>query len=264
MRPYALCSSDGLASLRQLNLKSNGLTEIPPNESHRSDLFHLTKLSLSDNGLRSWSDIDNLHSWCPNLEGLNVVNNPLFQDANARFFSRHFLIARLGSLKNLDSSSVTATERGDSEQFYINHIVKQVSLDTDEARRKEHPRWDELCKKHGRPSLRSHPPLPETMQSRLINVALVAVPNLPPESKNIISQDKRIRLLPSMTTVQLRMKIQKVLHMRRSVEVQTWLLLEGTEGAPSFAQIDMESERDLVSWGIDDGATIVVYTSGST
>ena len=65
-----------------------------------------------------------------------------------------------------------------------------------------------------------------------------------------------------MTTAQLRMKIHKVLHMHRSVEIQTWLLLEGIEGAQSFAEIDMESERDLASWGIDDGATIVVYTSG--
>lgn len=90
----------------------------------------------------------------------------------------------------------------------------------------------------------------------------MAVPSLPPDLKNIILQDKRIRLLPSMTTAQLRMKIQKVLHIHRSVKVQTWLLLEGTEGARSFVEIDIESGRDLASWGIDDGVTIVVYTSG--
>ena len=74
----------GTCRLERLILSANEIQCIDPpsvydmEESGRASPIHnLTYLAVSFNGLRSWSDIDNLCCWCPHLEALKVSGNPL-------------------------------------------------------------------------------------------------------------------------------------------------------------------------------------------
>lgn len=64
-------------SLERLILSGNGIRTIPPFSSAPSPLQGIKSLSLSRNDLEQWRCIDALHAWCPNLESLRMIGNPL-------------------------------------------------------------------------------------------------------------------------------------------------------------------------------------------
>lgn len=119
-----------LSSLQRIILTLNRIDVIPfPNQPE--DSIHTIKyLSLSNNLLNAWSDIDALSCWFPALETLTVGGNPLadgkwstsrhckfksvffcffvvFEDTKLGKHSRPFIIARIPSLLTLDGATVS-------------------------------------------------------------------------------------------------------------------------------------------------------------
>ncbi|KAG8217681.1 hypothetical protein J3R82DRAFT_5834 [Butyriboletus roseoflavus] len=66
-----------LTTLQRLILAGNGIHSIPPLSSAPSPLQAIRDLVLSRNDLGQWQYMDALHGWCPDLESLRVVGNPL-------------------------------------------------------------------------------------------------------------------------------------------------------------------------------------------
>jgi len=94
-------------SLQRIVLTSNRISVIPfPNRPENS-LLSIKYLSLSNNLLSAWSDIDALSCWFPTLETLTLSGNPLANDTGLGKHSRPFIIARIPSLLTLDGAAVS-------------------------------------------------------------------------------------------------------------------------------------------------------------
>lgn len=112
-------------SLQQLVLTSNVIETIPfPDEPHQHlSLLGLQYLSLSENRIASWSSLDALSIWMPDLKSLLIRGNPLvtggfglppvinmssqqFVTGSDEKHARSFIIARISSLVTLDGTRV--------------------------------------------------------------------------------------------------------------------------------------------------------------
>jgi hypothetical protein len=67
-----------LHSLERVIISSNLIQNIIPMGDGQA-FVQLRHLSLTDNNLKSWADIDHLHPWCPALESLSLSGNPIVE-----------------------------------------------------------------------------------------------------------------------------------------------------------------------------------------
>jgi tubulin-specific chaperone E len=156
-----------LPELEVLFVGNNSIDRIRfPNkeENQLPALFpKLATLSLSCNAIGDWRSISEL--WVlPSLRALRVIDVPLLEDeavvsdigavdANGRgtatSATRDGVIARLGSLRVLDGSTIHPDERLYAEKRYLNGVLGQVPGSTiPEGVAQEHPRILELCKEY--------------------------------------------------------------------------------------------------------------------
>lgn len=77
IQPCQFHSCHPPSSLARAVLSRNGLAVIPKLPDGTRQLPQLKHLSLTRNALDDWSSIDNLAVWCPNLEGLALIENPI-------------------------------------------------------------------------------------------------------------------------------------------------------------------------------------------
>ncbi|KZT02304.1 RNI-like protein [Laetiporus sulphureus 93-53] len=247
-------------SLQRLVLTANGIQTIDPypSDTGAARLVNLKHLSLSFNHLRSWRDVDVLPLWCPVLESLTLMGNPLVEDPEMGKNARQFTIAKIGSLIVLDAAGIIPKERTDSELFYLSYLSRHGPPGEDAL-----PRWHELCDKHGKPDS-----LPATAQerqdtlgSRLIEVHIhrcTEPPTTHPPSSS--PSPTPLRVLPTMSIRTLVMKLVKTLKLPRGAPMRLWLRMPNE----SFAELHGDDARDLAWWGIEDGSEVFVSADGAT
>ncbi|KAJ7481176.1 hypothetical protein B0H11DRAFT_2157842 [Mycena galericulata] len=245
LRPYSF--------LERIVLTSNKIANIPaPPIGHTLGVKHL---SLSFNHLESWSDIDALSAWCPALNTLTLIGNPLFNDPVHARHSRQFAVAKIPSLVALDAATISAKERKDCELFYLSHIALH-GPNSDAERNLTHPRYAALCEKHGRPDERDNTQHQDKLSRRLMDLNMYyCVGPLPsnadPETANsLIENAERItlRVLPTMTLRAFRLKVCKTMKSSAS------------NTAISLSFVPLESDRDSqdLAWlGVESGSTII-------
>lgn len=170
-----------LTKLRNLHLKGNNITTLAPDGTDLP-VFppSVEYLDLSYNNIQSWSFVDNLPKHFPGLKSLRISHNPVYDgadvDANPASSeeSYMFAIARLGALKSLNFSQITAEDRSNAEMFYLSRIGKQLAAvaETEEADIIAlHPRYYELCEMYGGPVILRRPEVnPAFLDARLITV----------------------------------------------------------------------------------------------
>jgi hypothetical protein len=176
-----LASIAPLTSLRNLHLKGNNITALAP-EGSEPPVFPLSLeyLDVSYNDVQSWSFVDKLPKHVPGLKSLRISHNPVYDatdmDANPSSSeeSHMFTIARIGALKSLNFSQITADDRSNAEMFYLSRIGKQLSAvaESDEADILAlHPRYEELCELYGEPAILRRPDVnPAFLDARLVTV----------------------------------------------------------------------------------------------
>ncbi|PFH54254.1 hypothetical protein AMATHDRAFT_135907 [Amanita thiersii Skay4041] len=242
------------STFRGLLLASNGIESIPMPADTDQPLFAIKHLALSSNHIRTWRDIDALPFWCPNLESLTLVDNPLSIVMESSF--RPLVIAKIASLKLLDGSLISDKERDDSELFYLSYIDRDRSR-TQQMLMQEHPRWQDLCRKHGRPS--TAPKTKEVagkLSNHLISLAIYPASIFPGsnfsyDSATCIS----LSTLPSMKLRNLRQKICKVIKGR--VTNDTVLLWRKMQDG-NLANLDhLHDAQDLTWHGLENGSLII-------
>ncbi len=85
-------------------------------------------------------------------------------------------VARLGSLKSLNFSNITAADRANAEMFYLSRIGRQLAAAARgrrcrEARHGPHRRYGELCELYGEPAVvRKTEINPTFLDARLVSV----------------------------------------------------------------------------------------------
>ncbi|KAJ7461535.1 hypothetical protein FB451DRAFT_1268490 [Mycena latifolia] len=261
-----VCDSlQSYSALDRVVLTSNKINKIPPPEIQQT--LGVKHLSLSFNRLESWSDIDALSAWCPTLTTLTFIGNPLFDDPVYARNSRQFAVARIPSLKALDAAAISAKERTDCELFYLSHIA-QHGPKSEEERNLTHPRWAELCQKHGRPDEHDdNNPHQDKLSRRLMELSMYhsftpPALNADRQATNSLLKDAEritLRVLPTMTLRALRLKVCKTMkYSAPRTAISLWLQMQDGSCVP----LDSDRDSQDLSWlGIESGSNIIFTTN---
>ncbi|KAF7295520.1 CAP-Gly domain-containing protein [Mycena indigotica] len=243
------------SSLDRVVLASNLITTIPL--PPRGLTLGVRHLSLSHNRIATWRDVDSLSLWCPSLQTLTMLGNPLFDDPEHARSARQMTIARIPSLQALDAGAISSKERIDSELFYLSHIALHGPQSL-EARVAAHPRWTALCEKHGRPDepeITGHHQ--DTLSRRLIELNIFHSMTEPPVSAEGLTDRITLRALPTMTLHALRLKLCKTAKRRPgNTAVDIWLQMNDSENSYAILAEDRDTQ-DLAWLGIESGSNIV-------
>ena len=160
VRPHFFFPNNADPRLSTLDISRIPFESIPPpTAEERISLAHLV---LYETTLSSWTDIDTLEVWTSgSLKSLRIALAGVQDDgvddqastttatdmkkiAGKAMADRYMLIAKLSSLDSLNSSPITPNERRDAETWYVDRLGKLP-----EEERREHGRYEELCKKYG-------------------------------------------------------------------------------------------------------------------
>jgi hypothetical protein len=154
-----------LKTLEVLHLKGNKISRIDK-EGYQLSSFHafgerLRYVDLSYNAVASWSFVDDLPQIFPGLEELRLSHNPIYEglskeDGTATSVEEGYMLtlARLGNLKSLNFSKITAADRTNAEVFYLSRIAKamaEVPESEEHTVTLQHKRYSQLCEKYGAP-----------------------------------------------------------------------------------------------------------------
>jgi len=154
-----------LKTLEVLHLKGNKISRIDK-EGYQLSSFHafgerLRYVDLSYNAVASWSFVDDLPQIFPGLEELRLSHNPIYEglskeDGAATSVEEGYMLtlARLGNLKSLNFSKITAADRTNAEVFYLSRIAKamaEVPESEEHTVTLQHKRYSQLCEKYGAP-----------------------------------------------------------------------------------------------------------------
>lgn len=177
----------GLTALRNLHLKGNSISALAPPGKEAAPVFpsSLHYLDLSGNDIKDWHFVDQLPHHFPGLIGLRISRNPIYDShtatgaddqtaASSSEESHMYTIARLGQLRSLNFTHITASDRSNAEMFYLSRIARQlasVSESAEESVKLQHPRYAELCSLYGEPEVvRRQDVNPAFLEARLISV----------------------------------------------------------------------------------------------
>lgn len=138
-------------------------------------------LDVSYNEIKDWSFVDRLPSHFPGLTGLRLTHNPVYEptiDDDAKASSSedaHMLtIARIASLRSLNFSTISTSDRANAEMFYLSRIAKQLASvpeAAEEGLKAQHPRYAELSDIYGEPDvIRRDEVNPSFLEARLVTV----------------------------------------------------------------------------------------------
>lgn len=101
-----------LNRLKSLICPGNLIESIDPNNL-KKNAPNITSLMLSHNRMSSLAEVANLGKACPNLEFLSLFGNPVTKRQHYRLYAIH----RIPSLKTLDFTKVTKSERDKAERL---------------------------------------------------------------------------------------------------------------------------------------------------
>ncbi|KAF9640164.1 hypothetical protein BFW01_g11970 [Lasiodiplodia theobromae] len=175
-----------LPNLRSLRLKNNLITGIlSPNPADDEALVFSSSVSevdLAHNSIDSWGFIDGLYSVFPGLTSLRISNNPLYHGLHAvdgkpltADDGYMLTIARLGGLKIMNFSTISAKERLNAETYYLSQIAAELGNAPEGQESRviaTHRRYSELCAEYGEPTivrLDANAVKPNSLAARLIN-----------------------------------------------------------------------------------------------
>jgi hypothetical protein len=154
-----------LPQLQRLVLKSNQISEAArPDEPLPIFSKTVSEVDLSFNEIHHWVLIDKLETAFPGLAALRVSHNPLYsslQAADGRALTADdgymLTIARLGNLKSLNYSPITAKERLNAEAYYLSLIGRELNFSSPDLEQQiiaSHPRYAYLISEYGEPVIK--------------------------------------------------------------------------------------------------------------
>lgn len=171
-----------LTSLENLLLKGNRISRIDSSGLARPVFGNkLQYVDLSYNEVSTWAFVDDLADIFPGMTGLRLQHNPIYdtvakgeEPASSVDDGFMLVLARLGRLKSLNFSPITAVERRNAELFYLSRIAKEmaeVSEGEEHAVTSQHKRFSELCEIYDAPIVARKGPgtiNPDFLEARLI------------------------------------------------------------------------------------------------
>lgn len=247
-----------LRSLEQLHLNKNMIKHVmypsnlpSPVPSDGTAVLPFEKLQvllLGSNEIDDFPSVDSLNLF-PSLTDVRISDNPI-ADPSKGGAPRFVLVARLGKVKILNGSEVSARERREAEIRYVRLVLGKAESTDPEVIKRLHPRFAELKAFHGiedeKPTSRTLGP--QKMASGLISITLRCV------GASMGEKQPLTKKLPPTTTVgKLKSLCDSFFKLK---DIKLRLFLE-EEGCP-LPQLLEEETASLMELGIGTGATIIV------
>ncbi|CAO3703797.1 unnamed protein product [Rhizopus stolonifer] len=248
-----------LSNLQVLFLNNNKIAAM-----NKNFVFpQLEYLRMEDNAIDNWESIDSLNAY-PSLLRLRIKNNPIFEGMDKETEASQ-ITGRIKNLTVVNGNTLTPRERIDFERYYLNICAKNGS--THEAISLNHPRYKELCQKHGEPDLQAHVQKGSTvLNDRLIGITISLRGS---DDSNILAIDKKERLSPATKTISKRflptMSIRNIKHMiQRLLKIpaakQKLYLLQSIGEEGNIMIMDISDDlRDLKYYEIKQEDEILVF-----
>ncbi|KAK8858747.1 hypothetical protein IAR55_002976 [Kwoniella newhampshirensis] len=271
-------ASSALPSLQFLDLSYTDITTIPELSSSDKPLQNIQSLTMLDSRVSTWTDIDNLSTYMPNVSSLRFSSHPTvsapYEDddplpAPSLAISGHpkldrsIFIATLPNLVSFNSTPVSSTERRDSELFYISYVYKYISergsLVGEGAG--SWGRYEELCKLHGRETNKVRE---KTTKDRSgLRAKMITIHIYTAQESNA---ETTLTILPSSTIILLQRKVARLLGIKASdsPSLNLWTVRNGKEGEREKA-VDVLGEGGdrEVGWWFNDGDGVIVEQDNS-
>ncbi|KAF9174915.1 hypothetical protein BGX20_009207 [Mortierella sp. AD010] len=131
-----------------------------PGPQDDNDFKTLTSLRLADNLIEGWLSIDQIGLYTT-LRSLWIGNNPVLTKppsgqqisvpSTHGFDPRTESIVRLPHIVQLNGSEISEKDRLNAELYYVTQVAHSTKGMDEAAILAIHPRFEELCKVHGRP-----------------------------------------------------------------------------------------------------------------
>ncbi|RPB28447.1 RNI-like protein [Terfezia boudieri ATCC MYA-4762] len=217
-----------LPNLRKLLLARNQISSIygPDDDPETPILFkNIRYLDLSFNSIPSFKFINAINSHFPDVEGLRITHNPLYEVPGMGSDEAHMLtVGRLNwKVRLLNFTTITIQERTNAELYYLGRIAKEMAEvaegEEEELIVRQHPRWNELCKAHGKPIVnRSLEVDRQSLGRNLINIEFVH------------NNQSVVRKIPKHLTVSALKGIVGILFPVRPLRVTLEILLDNANG----------------------------------
>ncbi|KAL0860107.1 hypothetical protein ABMA27_010417 [Loxostege sticticalis] len=251
---YEVMKLGRLKNLKILSLNDCFIEEIIMNDDPdaKVDVFeNLEVLFLNRNGIKDWRSISELDK-LRNLKKLYFLKNPI-QNAEDYDTGSQLIIAKIGTLQELNGSTITREMRRGAEYDYMKRYGAEWKLSQQDPARKrafqlEHCRFEQLISKYGIPedSLLVKQPKTSTLTSQLLEITLT--------DENGKAFKKKF---PSTMAVQKLVTLAQRLFSKSGNTGKTTLYL--LDDQMKGAEICLDNVmKDLAYFSIKNGDTIVV------
>ncbi|PBP24547.1 CAP-Gly domain-containing protein [Diplocarpon rosae] len=262
-----------LKFLEVLRLKGNEISKISAESDKLAEVpafgNQLRYVDLSYNAVSDWKFVDEMDHVFPGMTALRLAHNPIYKSSKkvGSFTSMDdsymLTLARIRNLETLNFSKITTADRTNSEMFYLSQIATEISA-APEGRGKDtihrHPRYAELCEKHGSPSIaRTEVGVvnPNFLEARLIKFTLYMPPNTQANQPEEIRMRREIPM--SFDVYALKGLVGKMFGVR---PLSTRLIYETGEWDPVAGYEDFQDEEDDAEDGAGDQRTQEVGDQG--
>ncbi|KAF9432266.1 hypothetical protein BGZ76_011039 [Entomortierella beljakovae] len=248
-----------LPKLKTLDLSENKIEKIlgPQDEN---DFRTLVSIRLSDNLINDWLSMDQLGRYVT-LKTIWVGNNPVLKTPPqgqpvSGFDPRISCIVRMPFVELLNGSEVTKKNRIDAELYYLKQTALATKGMDDQTIQALHPRFEELCKIHGRPDTSDEfrKATSDILKDRLIEINLVSKDKIDGPVKAAFKRN----ILGEMTVKNLKnlaQKLVKIPAMRQVLVFQTNDLDYKDVKVDVYLKDDL---RQISYYDVKDGEEIIV------
>ncbi|KAI9472262.1 MAG: hypothetical protein EXX96DRAFT_642823 [Benjaminiella poitrasii] len=245
-----------------LNDNQLGAIEKPTTNKMFSKLLFLR---IERNAIDDWKSIDALNHF-QNLTKLRCKENPIFKGLDKEAEAAQ-IVGRNKNLSNVNGNTLTNRERTDLERYYIKLCTKDGA--THDSIASVHPRYNELCTRHGQPDLESQTKessialkdrlitLTFTQREHVVQADLTTIvfqKDLPVITKSITK-----KFLPTLTVRNMKHIIQRLLKIPAAKQALFLLQPILNNNDRDLMVIDITDDlRDLKFYGINDKDEILV------
>lgn len=197
-----VCEALGhLPSLERLVLTDNRIAHIPLPPIHHTYFPQLRSISLVDNPIAAWRDLEALEQWMHRPLALSVGRGAFLEHLDERS-ARAETIARLASLTELNHTPITPAERAEAERYYV-YLARTRNAPAHDTR------LAELARVHDVPL--TQPTRPATLDQKLTRVRIAARARAPDaaDAPRIFADDE-LTELALLRTMPLRLATRRI------------------------------------------------------
>ena len=248
-------SVSSLPSLLHLRLNGNKLANIA---IRRGTFLKLESLHITDNCIADWSHVGSLDLLT--LSHLRFRNNPVISKCGDDEVARQLIIARISSIKTLNATAITSSERKWAEIDYLKNYgqkwleISKLAEDEKSERLKSflagHNRYDEIVKIHGEPDPSDGVKVDTTLKASLLRLKI--------RSPDVIGSAETVKKIPSSMNVRALRALLQRLYKRQAGNTKLRISLVSS----SQEEVEIDNDmRDISFYSVTDGDSLLVRWS---